>query len=74
LALNRRNQYERLAFHDSLAENQPMSTSIPTPMPPPSSNTGAASLRSASPSKTSEPKVRDNEDKLYYYSMHFGHR
>ncbi|KAF2844531.1 hypothetical protein T440DRAFT_523428 [Plenodomus tracheiphilus IPT5] len=42
-------------------------------MPPPSSTTGAASSRSASPSKSSEPKVRDNEDKLRYYGIHFGH-
>jgi hypothetical protein len=43
-------------------------------MPPPSSTTGVASSRSASPSKSSEPKIRDNEDKLRYYGIHFGHR
>ncbi|KAF7441812.1 hypothetical protein TUN199_11281 [Pyrenophora tritici-repentis] len=43
-------------------------------MPPPSSTTGAASSRSASPSKSSEPKVRDNEDKLRYYDIHFCQR
>jgi hypothetical protein len=71
---------EQLALHDSLVENQPrpMSISIPRPMstsmPPPSSTTGVASSRSASPSKSSEPKVRDNEDKLRYYGIHFCHR
>jgi hypothetical protein len=45
-----------------------------TSMPPPSSTTGVASSRSASPSKSSEPKVRDNEDKLRYYGIHFCHR
>ncbi|KAF1358609.1 hypothetical protein EJ07DRAFT_123470 [Lizonia empirigonia] len=43
-------------------------------MPPPSWTTGAASSRSASPSKSSEPKVRDNEDKLRYYGIHFNNR
>jgi hypothetical protein len=42
--------------------------------PPPSSITGAASSRNASPSKSSEPKVRDNEDKLRYYGIHFSNR
>jgi hypothetical protein len=66
--------YERLAFHDSLAENQANSASMSATMPPPSSTTGAASSRSASPSKSSESKVRDNEDKLRYYGIHFNNR
>lgn len=71
---------EQLALHDSLADNQPrpisisISASMSTSMAPPSSTTGVASSRSASPSKSSEPKVRDNEDKLRYYGIHFYHR
>lgn len=38
--------------------------------PPPLSITGAASSRSASPSKASEHKVCDNEDKLRYYGIY----
>ncbi|OAL42514.1 hypothetical protein IQ07DRAFT_606647, partial [Pyrenochaeta sp. DS3sAY3a] len=49
---------ERLALHDSLAENQPMSALIPA-MPPPSMTTGAASSRSASPSKSSDKAFVD---------------
>ncbi|RYO14577.1 hypothetical protein AA0111_g11919 [Alternaria arborescens] len=65
--------YERLALHDSLAENQLISAPMPAAMPPPSLTTGAASSCSASPSKSSD-KVRDNEDKLRYYSIHFCNR
>jgi hypothetical protein len=65
--------HERLTFHNTLAENQPITTSMSTSMPPPSSTTGVASSRSASPSKSSEPKVRDNEDKLRFYGIHLGH-